>query len=642
MTAPASPAHHAAPGVEVVLLTGDPKLRTTVLAAIEDQRPVFAVKSLDEASSLIAKRQPGVLVTDAESLGPDPARTLARLHEAALDLVIVLAAARGEGPDLPVAGRDVFRTLPRPAGAGQTALAIQAAAARHIELLMGKGAVAPEAVEPVAAARPPRERRRISLAAPLVGLVVAAVTYILIPERLLRDEAAPPAPAPSVAPASAVATTDPEPVRNPASGPIVRQVPPLDPAAEERLDATELALAEGRLAPPAPDNAVENVRAALALAPEDERVQTALIRVVDGLAAGAAAALMRDSDEDAARLVEQALALRPDSPQLDYLSSQIRQEQGRALVAEARAAAEANDWQTTVALLDEAAALLGDDVRVAAYGATDPFLARAEEALAAGNPARADGIVKQVEKVVPDHPRIAPLERAIADAKTQRAAARRRAEAEQAKVAQAQADVRAQIDALVAAADANIAAGRLVGDGDDNALAQLRQASTIKPDDPALLDGFDRLTAALLARVDASLESGEFESAERWVAEASVIGKAPEQVASARDRITLARRAQVSRTVIPASDLKRVAYAAPEYPGRAWRLGVEGWVDVEFDVTRQGGTTAIMVVDAERRGYFEDAVLDAVSRWRYEPRIYDGEPIDQRVRLRINFERTLD
>ena len=47
-------------------------------------------------------------------------------------------------------------------------------------------------------------------------------------------------------------------------------------------------------------------------------------------------------------------------------------------------------------------------------------------------------------------------------------------------------------------------------------------------------------------------------------------------------------------------------------------------------------------VGAERKGYFEDAVLDAVSQWRYEPRIYAGAPIDQRVKLRINFERKLD
>lgn len=633
MTAPAPPTATAAPGVEVVLLTADPKFRDTVLAAAEEQRPVFTVRSLNEALNLIEQRQPGVMITDVESLGADPAAALARLHTTALDLVVAVAGDRGGEPDVAeLAERGViFRAMLRPAGVGQTGLCIQAAAERHIELLMGQSSPEASIAEPLPAPKTAKERRRISLAAPLVGLALAAVTYILMPERLLRDAAEPVAPAadaPAAVPASSAS-----------SGTITRLEEPMDPEAERLLAVGEEALAAGRLAPPDPDNASDSFKAALVLAPDSVQVQSGIDRVSDALAAGAAAALMQGRNDEASRLVTEALTIRPDSPQLAYLSRQIRQEEGRALVVMAREAAEGNDWQTTVALLDEAALILGEDVRVPAYTATDPFLARAEAVLAEGNIARAEGIVQQVEIVIPDHPRIGPLKSAIADRKIQRASARRQAATEQAK---AEAEIEARVDALVAAADANIEAGRLIGDDDDNALAQLRAARTLKPDSPAVLDGFDRLTGALLARSDAALEGGDYETAERWVAEASVIGKAPERVAGARDRIHLARRAEISNTVIPASNLTRLTYVPPEYPGRAWRLGVEGWVDVEFDVTRDGETTSIMVVDAERRGYFEDAVLEAVSQWQYEPRIYAGEPIDQRVRLRINFERTME
>lgn len=633
MSTPTPPTEQAAPGVEVVLLTTDLEFRDTVMAAAGDQRPVFPVLKLSEALSLVTERQPGVLVTDVESLGPDPQRVLDRLHGAALDLVVLLAGDRNGGPGLMemVDGGAVFRAILRPASLGQTGLAIEAAAERHIEMLMGKEPSSAGIAAALTPSGPFPERRRISLAAPVVGLALAAITYTLMPERSVNQE--PPVVEPVVDHAVA-------PARGSASGLITRLEEPLDPEVERLLVAGEEALAAGRLSGPEPDTAIANFRAALELDHDNERAAAGLDQAANNLAAAAAAALMDGRNDEAASLVAEALALQPASPQLTYLSRQIRQEKGRALIAEAQAAGEANDWQTTVARLDEAAALLESDIRIPSYTATDPFLARAEAALAADNVARAEGIVRQVAQVVPDHPRIAPLERGIEDRKAQREASRRREAQAASERAAAAAEVQDQVEGLVAAADAGIEAGQLVGDGQDNALAQLRAAQVIKPEDPAVLDGFDRLTDGLLGRADAALETGDYETAERWIAEASVIGNAPERVAAARDRVQIARRAEVSNTVIPASELRRVRYVPPEYPGRAWRLGVEGWVDVEFDVTRNGETTAISVIGAERRGYFEDAVREAVAQWEYEPRVYAGERIDQRVKLRIDFERT--
>jgi len=53
---------------------------------------------------------------------------------------------------------------------------------------------------------------------------------------------------------------------------------------------------------------------------------------------------------------------------------------------------------------------------------------------------------------------------------------------------------------------------------------------------------------------------------------------------------------------------------------------------------RSDGTTGdITVVSAEPAGFFEDAALTAVRKWRYDPVIRDGRPVDQRVRIRIRF-----
>ena len=624
-------ADKAAPGVEVVLLTNDAELRDTVMTAAGEERPVFPVRSLSDALDIVGDRQPGVLVTDTHSLGDNPHVTLRRLCAGALDLVVLLAGSRAGDSTLTelVDSTEVFRAIPTPASVGQTRLSIQAAAERHVELLMNQEAAIAGPADNETAAPPVSERRRTSLTAPVIGLGVAVVTYMLMPEQLLKNDA------PVVEPAA----------RSTASGLITRQPDPLDPTVIQLLDIGDAALADGRLMGPEPDTATASYLAAYELAPDEERVQSGLDRVSDALAAQAASALMEGRQDDAAAHVDAALELRPESPQLAYLSRQIRQERARTLLEGAREAADANDWQGTVTMLEEAALLTEGDLRAPTYAATEPFLTRAEETLAEGNVARAQGILTQVSQVAPDHPRIAPLQRAIDDAKAQRAAvARRQARAELAvKEAEEQsAKIDQQVQTLLAQAETNFAEQRLVGEGDDNALAQLREARSLKPADPAVLDGFDRLTDALLERADNALQAGNFESAERWIAEASVLGTAATRVAGARDRVELVRRAEVSNSIIPASDLKRVAYVPPEYPGRAWRLGVEGWVDVEFDVTRQGETTAIMVVDTERKGYFEDAVREAVAQWQYEPRLYEGAPIDQRVRLRIEFERTLE
>lgn len=652
MSTPVSQTDQAAPGVEVVLLTTDLEFRDVAMAAAGDQRPVFPVLSLSEALTLVSERQPGVMIMDTESLGPNPKITLERLRRAALDLVILLAGDREGKLDLMefVDSGEVFRAILRPANPGQTGLCIQAAAERHIELLMGSQRPAATVAEPLPRETPFKERRRVSLAAPIVGLALAAVTYTLMPERGAQQEPAAPTPTPQASeladePSPPAATTEQTPARlarGSASGVIVRQPDPLDPEVELLLNQGETALAAGRLTAPAPDNATDSFRAALTLAPDNDRARSGLGQVADGLAADAAAALLEGRDEDAARLVDEALVLKPESPQLAYLTRQISQERGRRLLAEAQEAADANDFQTTVALLQEASTLLDADISAQAYATIDPFLARSEAQLAEDNVARAEGILEQVVLVAPNHPRIAPLERAIADRKYQRAVARKREAQEASKRAAEDARVQEQVDALVAAAAASTEAGRLVGEGENNTLAQLRAARALKPEDPAVLAGLDQLTTTLLGRADAALEVGDYDAAERWTAEAGVIGYSAERVAAARDRIDLARRMAISNTVVPASELNRLSYVAPEYPGRAWRLGVEGWVDVEFDVTRDGDTTSIMVVGAERKGYFEDAVLEAVSQWRYEPRVYAGAPIDQRVKLRINFERKLD
>lgn len=66
----------------------------------------------------------------------------------------------------------------------------------------------------------------------------------------------------------------------------------------------------------------------------------------------------------------------------------------------------------------------------------------------------------------------------------------------------------------------------------------------------------------------------------------------------------------------------------PIYPRRALSRGIEGYVIVEFIVTRQGTTRNVTVVEAKPSGIFDRAAVQAAEKFKYKPRVVDGEPIE--------------
>ena len=77
---------------------------------------------------------------------------------------------------------------------------------------------------------------------------------------------------------------------------------------------------------------------------------------------------------------------------------------------------------------------------------------------------------------------------------------------------------------------------------------------------------------------------------------------------------------------------------APTYPKRALQRGLEGYVIVKFTITRVGTVKDIEVVESSDR-IFESSTTDAVSKFRYRPRVVSGEPREvPNVRNRILYE----
>ena len=82
-----------------------------------------------------------------------------------------------------------------------------------------------------------------------------------------------------------------------------------------------------------------------------------------------------------------------------------------------------------------------------------------------------------------------------------------------------------------------------------------------------------------------------------------------------------------------------IVKVAPQYPRRALSRGIEGYVIVEYTVTKQGTVRDPRVVESNPASIFDDAAIKSALRYKYKPRVVDGEPVEvSGVRTRINFE----
>ena len=82
-----------------------------------------------------------------------------------------------------------------------------------------------------------------------------------------------------------------------------------------------------------------------------------------------------------------------------------------------------------------------------------------------------------------------------------------------------------------------------------------------------------------------------------------------------------------------------IVKVAPVYPRRALQRGIEGYVIVEFVVTKQGAVRDPVVIEAVPAGIFERAAIEAASKFKYKPRVVNGEPTAVAgVQNRITFE----
>ena len=82
-----------------------------------------------------------------------------------------------------------------------------------------------------------------------------------------------------------------------------------------------------------------------------------------------------------------------------------------------------------------------------------------------------------------------------------------------------------------------------------------------------------------------------------------------------------------------------IVKVAPVYPRRALSRGIEGYVIVEFTVTKQGTVRDPQVLKAEPESLFDRAAMDAALKFKYKPRVVNGEAVEVAgVQNKISFQ----
>ena len=71
-----------------------------------------------------------------------------------------------------------------------------------------------------------------------------------------------------------------------------------------------------------------------------------------------------------------------------------------------------------------------------------------------------------------------------------------------------------------------------------------------------------------------------------------------------------------------------IVKVAPIYPRRAQTRGISGYCIIEYTVTTSGAIKDPVAVDCQPEGVFEKASLKASLKFKYKPRVVDGEPIE--------------
>ncbi|HEY8554506.1 MAG TPA: energy transducer TonB [Burkholderiales bacterium] len=665
----------AAGGATVYVLSADDKLHDVVRRAGGGQFPVEAVRDWAELRAAIDAGRCHIALLDAELLGTSLVRHLDELERCADRLVTLVAATRSDSEQLIAAlsGRKIHRLLIKPPSLGITRLLLESAVARWLQLREQAASAPAVADEGRRRARAGTASGRLPtwlLATGVVSLLLGVLLAFGLTRSLWQDEpergtpaagaASPPvrteevrAPAIAASAVLPVAEGDGNAARAgtpPVAGDSAQAASPAGTAAAppdrfvDLLQRAELAFAEGRLAEPPGDNALDYYLTILTVDPQHERARAQLQTVVNALFAQVESALLANSLDEAAAALEHVRRAEPSSARLVFLETQLQRSReaasGTADASSAgRAAAELDSLLTLAQARLERGQLIapaGDSAReywtrAAALNANDErvLAVRAElvaAVIASAGTAARNGNVQQAEALRAAAAELDAPAQSLADIDRAIAAARARVVAD-------------RHASLLEQGRTRLASGALLTPENDSALYYLATLRAENAEYPGLDAAWSELEATLESNARAAFTTGDYAAAQTWLDGLAEVAPTSPALRVLATEVAAARRQQeYLSTAVPASVLPLLRYRPPQYPPDAQRDNVEGWVTLEFIVGLDGRPRDIVVAESEPPGRFEAAAIEAVEDYVYAPYELDGRMYERRVRLRLTFD----
>ncbi|MGI9233028.1 MAG: energy transducer TonB [Woeseiaceae bacterium] len=176
--------------------------------------------------------------------------------------------------------------------------------------------------------------------------------------------------------------------------------------------------------------------------------------------------------------------------------------------------------------------------------------------------------------------------------------------------------------------------GQLITPPGDNALDYLAELRTPDEQKEQLTE---ELVGALIAESEINFGQGLLPTTEALLNAADELAGDRAELAELRESLERAYIEAEANRVIGTASLVRLNTAQPRYPQHARARAISGWVEVKFIVTTSGQTDDVEVSRSEPQQIFDAAAVKAVQQWTFEPRVFRGQPINQRSAVRLVF-----
>ena len=75
----------------------------------------------------------------------------------------------------------------------------------------------------------------------------------------------------------------------------------------------------------------------------------------------------------------------------------------------------------------------------------------------------------------------------------------------------------------------------------------------------------------------------------------------------------------------------------PVYPAGAKAAGIEGTVVLMAVVAKEGNLLSLRVMNSQIDPELAKAAVEAVSQWRYQPTLLNGDPVEVVTNINVNF-----